>query len=330
MTPTMASLLASSHIDALLVSDSTNIRYLSGCAISAGRVLVTKKFVTLYVDARYFERAQKKAKKSVRIRSYSDLQADLKPLKRLGIEADSVTLAQFSRWQKSMKNKKLVHTFDFIEGLRREKREYEIRSIQRACSITKKILLRIPALLITGHSERDLAWKIACLAHDLGADDLAFPSIVGFGSNTSIPHHEPTQRKLKKSDLVQIDLGVKVDGYCSDFSRVFFLAPLTPEQKRVYGALQKAKKSAESILKAGVTNHALDAAARAILKKEHLDEYFIHALGHGVGLDIHEGMTLSARAPITTVKKNEVITLEPGVYFPGKWGMRVEDTYIVH
>ncbi len=325
----MASLLAQHKVDALLVTNLTNIRYLSGCSVSAGRILITPRAITLYVDSRYSERAHKEAKKSIHIRSLEVLMDDLRKLRKLGMEADDMTLSQLERMKRNLKNKKLVHTSGFIEGLRRSKKDEELQAIRKACSITKAILRRIPSFLRPGISEQELAWKIWEEAHRHGCTELAFPSIVGFGSHTSIPHHEPTERTLKKGDLVQIDMGVKWKGYCSDESRVFFTADPTLEQRNVYRALQKAKKIAENMIRVGITNHALDEAARTELKKRNLDEYFTHALGHGVGLDIHEGITLSKRAPLMTLLSHEVITIEPGVYFPGKWGMRIEDTIIV-
>ena len=325
----VASLLRKAGVPCLLVSHLPNIFYLSGCRLSAGRMLLTKDRMMLYVDARYSERARKEGKKTIVHRPYEKLHDDLMPFPSIGIEAEHVTLAQEKRWKKQLKNKKLVHTLDLLEGLRRCKTTLELKSIQRACSITKVILRIIPSLLKLGITEQELAWKIFALAHQKGADELAFSTIVGFGPNTSIPHHEPSDRKLKKGDIVQIDMGVKVDGYCSDYSRVFFKASPTKDQKNAYDALLQAKNAAEKILKPGVTNHELDHAAREVLRSYDLDRFFTHALGHGVGIDIHEGVTLSSKTPKTKILKNEVVTIEPGLYFPGKWGMRVEDTHIV-
>jgi Xaa-Pro aminopeptidase len=158
---------------------------------------------------------------------------------------------------------------------------------------------------------------------------MAFETIVAFGENTSKPHHHPTERKLKKGDIVQIDMGVKINGYCSDYSDVYFTSPATPEQKIALSALKKAAKTAKKLVKEGISNRLLDQTARRILKTYGYDKEFSHALGHGVGLEIHEGVTLSSKAPVMKLKKNEVITIEPGLYFEGKWGMRVEETVVV-
>lgn len=158
---------------------------------------------------------------------------------------------------------------------------------------------------------------------------MAFDTIVGFGEHTSRPHHHPTDRALRKGDIVQIDLGLKIDGYCSDMSRVFYTGTKTSRQAKAYRALLEAKKTAEKMVKPGVDVRALDQAARRVLKKHGFGKEFCHALGHGLGLDIHEAPTISGKSKPYRLKKDEVITIEPGLYFPGEWGMRIEDTMIV-
>ena len=201
-------------------------------------------------------------------------------------------------------------------------------------------------------TEKSLAWHIEKLSHELGADCMAFETIVAFGSNTSRPHHRPTAKKLQKGDIVQIDMGVKVHGYCSDCSRVFFTGMPTEEQQQVFDLLKKIAKETTRMAKAGVSNRTLDTWARNTLKKtliptllvhrslgeggtrtQTLDVFFLHSLGHGVGLEIHEGINLTSKnvgAPQRgALRRNEVITIEPGIYFAEKWGMRIEDTVLV-
>jgi Xaa-Pro aminopeptidase len=238
-------------------------------------------------------------------------------------------VSEFESLKRKYKNKKFVQSLNLIEEMRRKKTLSEQRTIRRAIAITTDVLAHVPTFLKKGITERELAWKISMLAHDRGADDMAFPTIVGFGDHTAIPHHHPTDRALKPGDIVQIDCGAKVDDYCSDMSRVFFTGIKTAKQRRAEKALRSAIAAAKAILRPGVTNHALDRAARAQLKKFGFDKEFSHALGHGVGLEIHDGIVLSARAPKTTLLHGDVVTLEPGLYFPGEFGMRIEDTYIV-
>ena len=216
-----------------------------------------------------------------------------------------------------------------MEELRRVKSSKEIIQIRRACAITKRVLALIPKLLKPGITERALALKIYVLSVESGAEALAFETIVAFGSNTSRPHHHPTNRPFKRGDLVQIDMGVKVNGYCSDYSRVFFTGPKTPKQQKAYQAILQAKKAAKAAAKPGASTRTLDRIARAELKKFGFSKEFSHALGHGVGLEVHEVPVLSAKAPDVKLKKGEVIAIEPGLYFAGEWGMRVEDTVMV-
>lgn len=178
-------------------------------------------------------------------------------------------------------------------------------------------------------SELELAWEIRSQAAKLGAHELAFESIVAFGKNTSSPHHHPTHTAFKKGDIVQIDMGVKIGGYCSDYSRVFFTSDPTPAQMKAMKALLEAKKAAEAIIKPGIDVRTLDRASRHVLRRHGYTSEFCHSLGHGLGLEIHEGVILSQKSKKTLLRKNEVITIEPGLYFEGEWGMRVEDTVIV-
>ncbi len=328
--PSTAQILKAAGTKSLLVTNLKNIEYLTGIAMSAGFLLVDGKAMELFADSRYLAKAMKSVRKGVTVRNLAEFEKRLKALRRIGIESDSVTIAREARWKKKFKNTKFIHTSGVIEEFRRRKSLDELQKIIRACIITKSVLLIIPKLLKTGITERDLAWEIDTQCRKRGAEGMAFETIVAFGENSASPHHHPEKRKLKKGDLVQIDMGAKVDAYASDFSRVYFFGTVPhASQKKAYKALMQAQRAAIKKVKAGVSNHGLDLIARKVLKTYGYDKEFSHALGHGLGLDIHEGVTLSKRAPLQKLLKNEVITIEPGLYFDGKWGMRIEDTVIV-
>ncbi len=327
--PSVAQILKKAGATALLVTDFTNVFYLTGVRVSAGAVILSSDSIELYVDQRYMEAAQAHRRHGVNVRSREALDVRIRALRKISFESEQLTVAQHERLKRKFKNTKFVQTSDLIEEFRRSKQADELRSIRHACVITKKVLRRIPSMLERGITERGLAARIEAEARSLGADGMAFESIVAFGSHSASPHHHPTNRRLKKDDIVQVDMGAKLHGYCSDYSRVFFTGARTREQSKAYRALKEAKKAAESLLRAGVTNHALDACARTVLRIFGFGPEFPHALGHGVGLDIHEGVTLSSKARLKKLKRHEVVTLEPGLYFEGKWGMRVEDTYVV-
>ena len=195
--------------------------------------------------------------------------------------------------------------------------------------MTKELLRRVPSVLRKSTTEEKLARQLLLWSLELGADGLSFDPIVAFGTHTGCPHHRPTSRSLRKGHLVQIDVGVKFRGYCADMSEVFFTVTPTKTEEQVYRVLTLAKNRAMKAAGVGAPTHELDAMVRAMLKKAGIEQYFTHALGHGVGLEIHEGISISRKAPEAKLLKNEVITIEPGAYFPGKFGMRVEDMVYV-
>ncbi|UPA23078.1 aminopeptidase P family protein [Candidatus Peribacteria bacterium] len=328
MRPRSRALLAKARLPALLVSNLTNIRYLTGMNLSSGLVLVLPRAYVLFTDSRYTEAAAEGVCEDVDVRSTDDLRMMMKKIPLCGYEEEQVTVARLRRWKKAWPETKLVRSDEVVEEYRRSKDDAELKHIRRAEKITRELLRRIPSALKTGITEIGLAWTIEQWARELGAERMSFESIVGFGAHTSRPHHHPTTKKLTKNMIVQIDIGVVVHGYCSDRSAVFFTGPIPKDQERAYKAVLEAKEAAKKICKAGVTAKAIDEAARKVLRSYSIEEYFTHSLGHGVGLDIHEGVSLSPRSK-ERLLKNEVITIEPGVYFPGKFGIRLEDMVVV-
>lgn len=200
--------------------------------------------------------------------------------------------------------------------------------MRRALAITEALLRRVPALLLPGIRESELAWKLEVMARKMGADGLSFPPIVAFGSHTSMPHHHPTRRRLRRGHVVLIDCGAVVEGYCADRTSMFFTAPPAKAVKRALKAVHEAQKAAASLVRPGVPVRDLDQAARAVLRRFGMEDAFTHALGHGVGLEIHEGVSLSSKSDDVLLSR-EAVTIEPGVYFPGKFGIRLETMVFV-
>jgi len=323
-------LLRSADLSAFLVSNLTHIRYLTGLSLSAGFLLVLPRRFLLFTDGRYAEVAQQQTREGVLVRDFARLESFLQKVPECGFESETVTVAKLRKWKRCFKNTKFVQVRGVIEEFRRSKEPDELRAFRRAQRMTRELLRRVPSALRTSITEKKLAWQLRVWAHELSAEELSFDPIVAFGTHTSRPHHEPTDRKLKKGHIVQIDVGARYHGYCADQSAVFFTGKPTALQQRVYEAVSEAKRKAISAVKAGVTNRMLDRIATKVLEKEGLDEYFVHALGHGVGLEIHEGVTLSERAPKKALLLNEIVTIEPGVYIPGKFGIRLEEEVVVH
>jgi len=216
-----------------------------------------------------------------------------------------------------------------VEEFRRTKNAEELRKFRRAQRITREMLKRVPTLLRRPISERAVAWKLREWAEELGADDLSFEPIVAFGTHTSRPHHRPTHRILQKGHIVQVDVGAIYQGYCADQSAVYFTERMTPLERRVHAAVSDAFETAMECTIPGASTKDLDRTARDVLRKHGFEEYFLHSLGHGVGLEVHEGPNLSSKAPEKKLLKNEIVTIEPGIYLPGKFGMRLETEVIV-
>lgn len=319
-------ILQQANTEAFFVTNLVNIHYLTGVELTAGSVLVEPTKITLFTDARYTEAATRTVTGRTKVRDIGKLETAMKKVKQCGFEADDISVSRRKRWVRLFKNTKFVQRSDVIDEFRRSKEPDELQKILKSQRITRDMYKRIPKLLKQGITELELAWKIQVMAHEAGADGLSFDPIVAFGSHTSSPHHHPTDRKLKKRDIIQIDMGVKYQGYCSDQSRVFFVGDPTGPQARVYEAVEQAKMAAEKAVTVGIKASDIDAIARESLGD--YAEFFTHSLGHGVGLEIHEGVSLSARSK-QRLLENEIVTIEPGVYLPGKFGIRLEDEIVV-
>lgn len=322
-------LLSATNTQAFLVSNLTNIRYLTGLEMSAGLILVTSRRMQLFADGRYIEMASKKARKGIAVKDIDVLKKAMAKVARCGYESGSVTVSRLRKWKREFPNTKFVHRRGNIEEFRRSKEPDELQAFRRAQKITREMLRRVPSALRGKITEKDLAWRLREWAHELGADDLSFDPIVAFGSHTSRPHHAPTGRLLKRGHLVQIDVGAKYKGYCADQSAVFFTKKATALQQRVFDAVAEAQATAIKAVKPGITTRKLDQIAINVLKEHGFAKYFTHGLGHGVGLDIHEGVSLSQKAKNRKLLKNEIITIEPGVYLPGRFGIRLEQEIVV-
>jgi Xaa-Pro aminopeptidase len=329
MRPSSKALLAKAGVPALLISNLKNIRYLSGLNVSDGLILALPRGFRIYLDPRYTELGHEGSPDDMEVRDSKKLVSDLKRVGQCGFEENDVTVARLRRWKKMFPNTAFARTSDSVEQFRRAKDAEETRLLKRAGRITDELLRRVPPALRAGITEKALSWKLETWARELGADGLSFEPIVAFGSHTSRPHHRGTQRALRKGDIVQIDVGAKYRGYLADKSAVYFTARLTPQQEFAFTAVNEAMDASINAIRVGASSRAVDKAARDALAVHGLEDRLTHALGHGVGLDIHEGPTFSPRAPDTTLLAGEVFAIEPGVYFPGKFGIRVEDMIFV-
>jgi Xaa-Pro aminopeptidase len=327
--------LNKNKIDCLIVTHPPNVTYMTAFMGADSWAMITNRQTLLLTDSRYTEQAQKECagcKIVIRANSEPIAQAAAKWVRQLkSVQTNkvrvekSVSLACFEALQKSMKTR--LKTADgIIESLRSVKDKFEITAIRTAASIAAKALKQTICRIKPGMTENELAGLLDYQIRKLGAT-IGFGTIVAFGANASRPHHQPSGKALKKTDTVLIDFGAKYKGYCCDITRCFAVGKATAFYKKVFDVVEHAQAAAIKMVKAGVEIIRVDAAAREVIAKKGLPVYE-HGTGHGFGLEIHELPFIKA---VTTgrLRAGEVITIEPGVYIPGKLGVRIEDDVLV-
>lgn len=311
-----------------LITHLPNLRYLIGFTGTSGFILLgTHNY--FFTDFRYRGIAQALEKAHPRVPFHfielnNNFEQEFKKRagKTLEFEPEHMTIAELKSWAKRFPKLKLKPAKQSIELLRLTKDKEEIKKLKKSQEINEETLKRVKKLLKKGVTELEIAWKIKTVGHDLGADDISFEPIVAFGPHSAIPHHQNTARRLKENELVLIDMGMKFEGYCSDMTRTLLPKKPTAEQRNVYQKILDAQLAAIKALKAGVKCSKLDQIARESMGKD--AEFFGHSLGHGIGLDVHESPSLSAKSK-DTLKENMIVTVEPGIYLEGKFGVRIED-----
>ncbi len=335
--------------DAKLITDKSNIAYLSNFTGSSGFMLLTKTKKYLFTDSRYILRAEKSIKKGIEIMDTTRMWKNKEELKKnwgkilqkhgiknLGVEEHELTVAGFKRFKKISRGVSFVNISGELEKIREIKSTEEIKLMQKSQDINGKVFLEIRKMVmeyVAGKSrnallEIDLAWKIKELGNKYGAEDVSFDPIVGFGENSAIVHHAPGKTKLKKGDIILVDMGMKYQGYCSDMSRMIFTGKPTTKQQEIYDLVLKAQLEGIKKIKAGVTGSQADAFSRDVIAKAGYGEFYSHSGGHGVGLDIHETPSL-AEGFKEKLRANSIVTVEPGIYLPGEFGVRIEDMVLV-
>lgn len=254
-------------------------------------------------------------------------------LARIGFESAALTYAEYARFNEALAGAAELVPYEksYVETLRLVKRPEEIELLKRAVAITDQTFTHLCNWIQPGMTEKEIQWEITRKMLELGADGLAFESIVASGPNGSMPHAHPSQRRVQRGELITIDMGARYKGYCADMTRTICLGePTETRMVELYETVLLAMKTCEAGLHAGITGKDADALARDVLAAHDLGEYYIHSTGHGVGLQIHEGPGLSQRAPEEMIlPAGSVVTVEPGVYIPGWSGLRIEDSGVV-
>jgi len=336
----ITSLYQKKNLDGLLVTNPSNITYLTDYLSRDSWLLLSKKGNYYLTDSRYTAEANKYLssrdsdffvykKTAVPLNDcLKELCQQLK-LKNLGFEGNNLTYAQYSKLSESLgKTVNLVHTHNLVEDLRLIKSSAEIEKIRIATKITVSALNFIRDFIRPGKSEIEISGELERFIRYNGGMGSAFDIIVASGPNSSYPHHITSSRKIAKNELVLIDIGAEFQGYKSDLTRVFFSGKISVLAQRVYAIVLKAQQQAISRIRPQALTTVIDQAARQVIAKNGFAKAFGHNLGHGVGLDVHEAPGISGKTA-TILKKNMVFTIEPGIYLPGKFGVRIEDVVLV-
>lgn len=327
-------LLKSSNIDAYLVQNNTNIRYLTGFPANESWLLVGPGRVVYITDFRYILEARKGLKRVAVVQYTGSIYDTLYNLvkhakiKRLGFDERHLTYAQFKKLKHLCpKGIHLVAVNNLVEQLRAVKNRSEIVLIKKALRIHRQAHNYLKRIIKPGISEQNVFSKLEHFVKSAGAG-FSFDPIVASGPNSCYPHAVVTKRKIRSNEPVLIDMGIDVEGYKSDLTRMFFLGKIPPLVKEVNDQVYCAQRKAIKHIKAGISVAEVDYEARNYLAKKGLEKYFGHALGHGVGLDIHEHPRL-AQSDKTILREGMIITVEPAVYIPGRFGIRIEDMVLV-
>lgn len=323
---------------AFVIESSINRFYFTGLMSSAGYLFVTKEKSYCLVDFRYFEAAKKVIKDCEVICYYNYRDEILKlinknNIKSIIIENEKISLSKAQKW-KQFTDKESIMLIDddsldkIILSFRKIKTNDEINKIKSAQKITQAAFEHILNKLKIGVTEKQIALEIEFFMRKNGAQAMSFNPIVLFGENTSLPHGVPSNRKLKNGDFVLMDTGCIFEGYCSDMTRTVAFNFATEEQKRVYDIVLKAQRAAINEVKSGVVCSKVDKTARDIIYNAGYEGYFGHGTGHSLGLEIHESPSFSI-SDESILDENIVMTVEPGIYLPNKFGVRIEDMLIV-
>jgi len=323
--------------DALVVSHLPNVLYLTGFSGSSGMVVTGSSGTTLFTDGRYAVQARELEGgcrvRIVRGALLDGVAAHLQAIgaRRVAFEASHLTVSQNAALKKRTGSKavrKWGATTGVVEKLRARKDAVEITKIRAAAAVACKALALVLPMVKPGVREVEVAAEIEYLMRRNGAAGPSFETIVASGPRTALPHARPTSRKLRRNELVVLDLGAILDHYCSDLTRTVYLGKPPRRLAEWHRAVGEAHQAAVAALRPGVTGAQVDLAARETLRKHRLDRLFVHSCGHGLGLEIHEEPRL-ARNIETPLEAGNVVTIEPGVYLEGTGGIRIEDDYLV-
>jgi Xaa-Pro aminopeptidase len=326
--------LKKQKLDACLIEQPLELFYFTGLKLSAGRLLVHSKQTQLLVDGRYVQAAEERSPYKVALDSPEKFTEFCRShrIQRLGFDGRHTSYDHFLRLQKQGGTEiKLIASTPLFKTVRSVKDNDEIQKLKKSAAVLWKGFQFIRASLKKGVKEIELSKRFEIFCLERGADRLSFEPIIAFGPNSAMPHYRSQNTPLKEGDIVLIDIGVCVDNYHSDMTRVLFFKKENPYLRRLYEIVRRAQKSSLKLCGPGAKIKEIDTAARQVMREEQVEDLFVHSLGHGIGLEVHEfpRLKFDGEDKDVELESGMVFTIEPGLYVPGIGGVRYEDTIVI-
>lgn len=325
-------------LDALLISQPDNVRYLSGFTGSSGWLLISEQNAVLATDFRYVEQAKRESPDFEIIRTKQQLRDWLPDIvsdlgwHKLGFEATFISYDSYHKVSESIKakqvNLELIPTTGIVEQHRSIKEPEELVLIKKAAELTDAVFEQAKSVIRPGIMEKEAAWEIEKSFRQEGSEGIPFEIIVASGSNSALPHARPTEKTICSDEPVLIDMGARINGYCSDFSRTIFLGKPNKTFRDIYDVVLKAQTTAIEKIKSNMDASQADHFARSVIEQAGYGDCFGHGLGHGVGLAVHESPTINPNSSDSLID-GMVFTVEPGIYLAGQGGIRIEDLIVL-
>ena len=323
-------------LDAMLITSQPNRLYATQFHSTAGIALITKEKSYFFTDSRYIEAARKRVsgaeirQNTTQVSALELTNETIKShgIKKLGFEEQYATVAEYNRWKEKLSCEELVPAAELLMELRGIKEPEEIACMVAAQRIAEKALTEVLSFIKPGVTEKEISAYLQYRMLSGGAEKMSFEPIVVSGVNSSMPHGVPSHKKVEEGDFLTMDFGCMLDGYCSDMTRTVAIGHVTEEMDKVYHTVLAAQAAGAAAAKAGVKGMDIHAAAAKVISDAGYGDYFGHGFGHGLGIEVHENPGAGQKASVP-LPVNAVISAEPGIYIPGKFGVRIEDVLII-
>ena len=327
----LAAAVAEQGLDALLITNLPNLRWATGFTGTNGAALIGPEVRAFYTDFRYVEQAAEQVPDFDRLRAGRDLLGDVaeRLQGRVGFEDQWLSVRAHARLRDAAGERaELVGASGIVESLREVKEAHELEAMRAAAGIADKAYAELAETGVAGRTEKEIATALEVRMRELGAEDRSFPAIVASGGHGALPHAVPRDIAVERDTFMIVDMGCVVDGYCSDCTRTFATGSVGDEAMAIYELVARAQLAGLGALRAGADCRGVDTVARDIIDAAGHREHYGHGLGHGVGLEVHEGPRL-AQTATGTLSAGNTVSVEPGVYLPGRLGVRIEDLVAV-